>query len=212
MRNDRHRTEKWRRNNEDDSAGEKEPVKSPFHWPRMLGIGLVCFSPLGRGYLTGTISSETTFNRDDVRSGMPRFETPEALAANQKIVEFVRYHAEEKSCTPAQFALAWIMAQRPWIVPIPGTTKLSRLEENLAADEIAFTEEELRRINDELDRIQIVGARYNPQQESLVEKSEMEEENAVHEAGYFGTECFEDMYGMYGIRGRIQGAAQLDDR
>ena len=85
------------------------------------------------------------------------------LAANQKIVEFVRYHAEEKSCTPAQFALAWIMAQRPWIVPIPGTTKLSRLEENLAADEIAFTEEELRRINDELDRIQIVGARYNPQ-------------------------------------------------
>ena len=75
------------------------------------------------------------------------------------------------------------MAQRPWIVPIPGTTKLSRLEENLAADEIAFTEEELRRINDELDRIQIVGARYNPQQESLVEKSEMEEENAVHEAG-----------------------------
>ena len=143
----------------------------------MLGIGLVCFSPLGRGYLTGTISSETTFNRDDVRSGMPRFETPEALAANQKIVEFVRYHAEEKSCTPAQFALAWIMAQRP------GTTKLSRLEENLAADEIAFTEEELRRINDELDRIQIVGARYNPQQESLVEKSEMEEENAVHEAG-----------------------------
>lgn len=183
MRNDRHRTEKWRRNNEDDSAGEKEPVKSPFHWPRMLGIGLVCFSPLGRGYLTGTISSETTFNRDDVRSGMPRFETPEALAVNQKIVEFVRYHAEEKSCTPAQFALAWIMAQRPWIVPIPGTTKLSRLEENLAADEIAFTEEELRRINDELDRIQIVGARYNPQQESLVEKSEMEEENAVHEAG-----------------------------
>lgn len=135
-----------------------------------LGIGLVCFSPLGRGYLTGKIPYDTKFNKNDVRSGMPRFEEPKALEANRKIVEFVQKYAEEKGCTPAQFALAWLVAQRPWIVPIPGTTKQNRLEENLAADQVTFTDEELQQINRELDQIEIVGARYNAQQESLLEK------------------------------------------
>ncbi|MDO4322484.1 MAG: aldo/keto reductase [Lachnospiraceae bacterium] len=135
-----------------------------------LGIGLVCFSPLGRGYLTGKIPYDTEFNKNDVRSDMPRFEKPEALEANRKIVEFVQKWAKEKGCTPAQFALAWLIAQRPWIVPIPGTTKQNRLEENLASDQVTFTDEEMQKINKELDRIQIVGARYNAQQESLLEK------------------------------------------
>lgn len=135
-----------------------------------LGIGLVCFSPLGRGYLTGKISYDTRFDKNDVRSGMPRFERPEALEANRKVVEFAQRHAKEKGCTPAQSALAWIIAQKPWIVPIPGTTKLERLEENLAADQITFTETEMQQMNQELDQIQIIGARYNAQQESLLEK------------------------------------------
>lgn len=135
-----------------------------------LGIGLVCFSPLGRGYLTGKISYDTRFDKEDVRAGMPRFEEPSALEANRKIVEFAQRCAQKKGCTPAQFALAWIRAQKPWIVPIPGTTKESRLEENLKADSITFTEDEMRQINQELDQIQIIGARYNAQQESLLEK------------------------------------------
>ena len=135
-----------------------------------LGIGLVCFSPLGRGYLTGKIPYDTRFEKNDVRAGRPRFEDPSALEANHKIVEFAQRIAREKGCTPAQFALAWIRAQKPWIVPIPGTTKISRLEENLKADSITFTGEEMRKINQELDQIQIIGARYNAQQESLLEK------------------------------------------
>lgn len=101
---------------------------------------------------------------------MPRFENPEALKANQKIVEFVQKYAKDKGCTPSQFALAWLVAQRPWVVPIPGTTKLDRLEENLAADQVTFTDGEMQQINRELDQIQIIGARYNVQQESLLEK------------------------------------------
>lgn len=135
-----------------------------------LGIGLVCFSPLGRGYLTGKISYDTKFDTNDVRATMPRFEEPSALKANQKIVDFIRQCAAEKGCTPAQFALAWIIAQKPWIVPIPGTTKMERLEENMAADQITFTQDEMKKINDALDQIQIVGNRYNDQQASLVEK------------------------------------------
>lgn len=135
-----------------------------------LGIGLVCFSPLGRGYLTGKIAYDTKFDKSDVRSGMPRFEKPEALEANREIVEFVQECAKEKGCTPAQFALAWLVAQRPWIVPIPGTTKLNRLEENLAADQVIFTNGEVQQINRQLDQIRIVGARYNEQQKSLLEK------------------------------------------
>ena len=120
-----------------------------------LGIGLVCFSPLGRGY---------------VRASMPRFRSQEALGANQAIVALVRQYAAEKGCTPAQFALAWLMAQKPWIVPIPGTTKLHRLQENLAADQVSFSPEELSAVQAALDQIPIHGARYNDQQERLVER------------------------------------------
>ena len=135
-----------------------------------LGIGLVCFSPLGRGYLTGTLSQDTQFSASDVRASMPRFRSPEALGANQAIVALVRQYAAEKGCTPAQFALAWLMAQKPWIVPIPGTTKLHRLQENLAADQVSFSPEELSAVQAALDQIPIHGARYNDQQERLVER------------------------------------------
>lgn len=135
-----------------------------------LGIGFVCFCPLGRGYLTGRISSDIGFDNGDVRATMPRFADKTALEANQRIVEFVKTHAEEKGCTPAQFALSWLTAQKPWIVPIPGTTKLGRLKENLVASTITFTSEEMQKLNMELNEITIWGARYNEQQERLTEK------------------------------------------
>ena len=135
-----------------------------------LGIGLVCFCPLGRGYLTGTLDAGRKFDAADVRAGMPRFQSAQALDANQEIVAFVKRHAAEKGCTPAQFALAWLMAQRDWIVPIPGTTKLHRLQENLAADQVTFTAGEMRRLNGELDQIVVTGDRYNAQQNRLTEQ------------------------------------------
>ncbi len=128
-----------------------------------LGIGFVCFCPLGRGYLTGRISSDIGFDKGDVRATMPRFADKTALEANQRIVEFVKTHAEEKGCTPAQFALSWLTAQKSWIVPIPGTTKLERLKENLVASTITFTSEEMKKLNMELNEITIWGARYNEQ-------------------------------------------------
>lgn len=134
-----------------------------------LGIGLVCFCPLGRGYLTGQLR-RAGFSAQDVRSGMPRFSSEEALRANQELLEFLRAKAAEKGCTMAQLALAWILARRPWIVPIPGTTKLNRLEENIGAAEVRFTADEWKDLNEKLEQIQIHGARYNAQQESMVEK------------------------------------------
>lgn len=134
-----------------------------------LEIGLVCFCPLGRGYLTGQLS-QAVFSAQDVRSGMPRFSSEEALRANQELLEFLQAQAAKKGCTMAQLALAWILAQRPWIVPIPGTTKLSRLEENIKAADVQFTADELQDLNEKLKQIQIYGARYNAQQESMVEK------------------------------------------
>lgn len=134
-----------------------------------LGIGLVCFCPLGRGYLTGQLS-QAGFSAQDVRSGMPRFSSEEALCANQKLLDFLQTKAAEKGCTMAQLSLAWLLAQRPWIVPIPGTTKLSRLEENIKAADVQFTADELKDLNEKLKQIQICGARYNAQQESMVEK------------------------------------------
>ncbi|HJA93533.1 MAG TPA: aldo/keto reductase [Candidatus Eisenbergiella merdipullorum] len=133
-----------------------------------LGIGLVCFCPLGRGYLTGKLK-ETRFPSQDVRSGMPRFSSEEALRAHQDLLDFLQDQAEKKGCTMAQLALAWLLAKRPWIVPIPGTTKLDRLEENIGAAGVGFTPEEWKSLNEKLDQIRIYGARYNPQQESMVE-------------------------------------------
>ena len=124
-----------------------------------LGIGLVPFSPLGKGFLTGTIKAGATFGKDDFRSVVPRF-APEMLAANQKLVALLEELAAEKGCSPAQLALAWLLAQKPWIVPIPGTRKTERLEENLTAAELELSSGELSRINAALDEIEVVGARY----------------------------------------------------
>src|SRR5216110_3218841 len=111
-----------------------------------LGIGFVPYSPLGRGFLTGKINEDTTFDSSDFRNILPRF-TPEARKANQALVELLGEIAKRKKATPAQIALAWLLAQEPWIVPIPGTTKLNRLEENIGAGSIQLTPEDLRDID-----------------------------------------------------------------
>ncbi len=124
-----------------------------------LGIGFVPFSPLGKGFLTGTISKDSKFDKSDFRSIVPRF-TPAALAANQALVDLLKQVAEEKKATAAQIALAWLLAQKPWIVPIPGTTKLSRLEENIGAANLELTADDLNRINAALAKIKVEGERY----------------------------------------------------
>ena len=124
-----------------------------------LGIGFVPFSPLGRGFLTGKIDENTTFDSSDFRNIVPRF-TPEARKANQVVVDLLRTMAERKNATPAQMALAWLLAQKPWIVPIPGTTKPHRLEENIGAADVELTADDLREIDDASSKITIEGARY----------------------------------------------------
>jgi aryl-alcohol dehydrogenase-like predicted oxidoreductase len=124
-----------------------------------LGIGFVPFSPLGKGFLTGKIDDKTTFDSSDFRNVVPRF-TPEARKANQALVDVLRTIAERKKATPAQIALAWLLAQNPWIVPIPGTTKLARLEENIGAAAITLTADDLREIDSAASKIEIQGARY----------------------------------------------------
>jgi aryl-alcohol dehydrogenase-like predicted oxidoreductase len=119
----------------------------------------VPFSPLGKGFLTGSFNKCTAFGEEDMRPMFPRF-SAEAMDANQIIVEFVKSIAKDKDATPAQIALAWVLAQRPWIVPIPGTTKVERLDENLGSVEIDFTSDEIKRINDELSRLPVTGDRY----------------------------------------------------
>jgi len=124
-----------------------------------LGIGFVPFSPLGKGFLTGKIDENTTFDAKDFRQIVPRF-TPEARKTNQSIVDLLREIAERKRTTPAQTALAWLLAQKPWIVPIPGTTKLHRLEENIGAAKVELTPDDVRDIDRPASRITIEGARY----------------------------------------------------
>jgi aryl-alcohol dehydrogenase-like predicted oxidoreductase len=124
-----------------------------------LGIGFVSFSPLGKGFLTGKIDESTTFDKNDFRLMVPRF-SPEARQANQGLVELLGKVAKQKNATPAQIALAWLLAQKPWIVPIPGTTKPHRLEENLGATRIALTAADLRAIDDAASQIEVQGARY----------------------------------------------------
>ena len=124
-----------------------------------LGIGFVPFSPLGKGFLTGKIDETTTFDSSDFRNIVPRF-TPEARKANQKLVDLLRKIADRKKATPAQIALAWLLAQKPWIVPIPGTTKLTRLEENIGAAAVELASDDLREIDRAASRITIQGARY----------------------------------------------------
>jgi aryl-alcohol dehydrogenase-like predicted oxidoreductase len=124
-----------------------------------LGIGLVPFSPLGKGFLTGAISAGTTFGSDDFRSIVPRF-SPDALRANRILVDLLGQIAKDRGATPAQIALAWLLAQKPWIVPIPGTTKLHRLEENLGAVSVDLSDHDLHNIASVLDQIKIQGDRY----------------------------------------------------
>lgn len=131
-----------------------------------LGIGLVPYSPLGKGFLTGKIDENTTFDSSDFRSTLPRF-TPEALKANQALIDLLGSIAEQKQATPAQIALAWLLAQKPWIVPIPGTTKLHRLDENIGAVSVELTPADRRDIDDAAAKITVQGARYPEKLELL---------------------------------------------
>jgi len=131
-----------------------------------LGIGFVPYSPLGRGFLTGKMAATTTFDKDDFRANLPRFQ-PDALAANQALVDLLGAIAARKRVTPAQIALAWLLAQKPWIVPIPGTTRLSRLEENIGAASLALTPQDLREIDEAASRIEVQGERYPEQLERM---------------------------------------------
>lgn len=132
-----------------------------------LGIGFVPFSPLGKGFLTGSIGKDTTFAKDDFRSIVPRFQ-PQNLSANQTLVELVKRTAADKNATPAQIALAWVLTQKDWIAPIPGTTKLARLEENLGALNLTFTPAELAAFRTALGGITLTGERYPPELASRV--------------------------------------------
>jgi aryl-alcohol dehydrogenase-like predicted oxidoreductase len=131
-----------------------------------LGIGFVPYSPLGKGFLTGKISENTKFDSTDFRNVVPRF-TPEARKANQALVDLLTNVAERKKATPAQIALAWLLAQKPWIVPIPGTTKLHRLKENLGAASVELTPDDLREIDSASSKIEVEGARYPERLEQL---------------------------------------------
>jgi aryl-alcohol dehydrogenase-like predicted oxidoreductase len=129
-----------------------------------LGIGFVPFSPLGRGFLTGKIDQNTKFDRTDFRNTLPRF-SPEARKANLALIDLLGIFAEQKNATPAQIALAWLLAQKPWIVPIPGTTKLSRFEENIGAASVELTPEDLRQIESAASKIKVEGERYPEEME-----------------------------------------------
>jgi aryl-alcohol dehydrogenase-like predicted oxidoreductase len=147
----------------------REPESELFPALEELGIGFVPFSPLGRGFLTGAIDENTKFDSGDFRSGVPRF-TPEARKANQALIELIGRIAGRKGITRAQLALAWVLARKPWIVPIPGTTKLHRLEENLAASEVELSADDLREIDDALASVSIQGERYPERLQKLVDR------------------------------------------
>lgn len=145
----------------------REPEAEVIPTLEELGIGFVPFSPLGKGFLTGKISEDTKFDSGDFRNIVPRF-TPENRKANQAFVELVGRFAQQKKATPAQIALAWLLAQKPWIVPIPGTTKLHRLEENIAAVNVAVSHEELRELGTAASKIAAQGARYPEELQKMV--------------------------------------------
>ena len=131
-----------------------------------FGIGLVPYSPLGRGFLTGKINEKTTFDPADFRSALPRF-TPEARKANQALIDLLAGIAQRKKATPAQVALAWLLARKPWIVPIPGTTKLVRLDENIGAVSLELTSADLAEIDNAALKIKVQGARYPEKLEQM---------------------------------------------
>jgi aryl-alcohol dehydrogenase-like predicted oxidoreductase len=141
------------------SLWTRGPEKEVLPTLEELGIGFVPYSPLGKGFLTGKINENTTFDSSDFRSTLPRF-SPEARKANQALVDVLGKIGERKKATPAQIALAWLLAQKPWIVPIPGTTKLRRLEENIGAAAVELTSDDLREIETAASKITVQGARY----------------------------------------------------
>jgi aryl-alcohol dehydrogenase-like predicted oxidoreductase len=145
----------------------REPETEVFPTLEELGIGFVPFSPLGRGFLTGTIDPKRTFESSDIRSVVPRF-APEALNANQGLVDILTALAWRMNATPAQMALAWLLAQKPWIVPIPGTTKVHRLQENLGAASLTLSASSLREIEDAAAAVKVQGARYPEHLQKLV--------------------------------------------
>jgi aryl-alcohol dehydrogenase-like predicted oxidoreductase len=145
----------------------REPEAEVIPTLEELGIGFVPFSPLGKGFLTGTISEDTQFDKNDFRNIVPRF-SPDNRKANQALVDQLARFAEQKKATPAQIALAWLLAQKPWIVPIPGTTKLHRLEENIGAAAIELTPDDLRQIDQAALKISVQGARYPEELQKLV--------------------------------------------
>jgi aryl-alcohol dehydrogenase-like predicted oxidoreductase len=145
----------------------REPEKEVLPALEELGIGFVPFSPLGKGFLTGAIKENTTFDKNDFRNIVPRF-TTEARKANLSVVDVLREIASRKNATPAQIALAWLLAQKPWIVPIPGTTRINRLQENLGAADIALSADDLRDIENAVSGLQMQGARYPEHLQKLV--------------------------------------------
>jgi aryl-alcohol dehydrogenase-like predicted oxidoreductase len=147
----------------------REPEEGILPVLEELGIGFVPFSPLGRGFLTGKIDETTTFDESDFRSGLPRFDA-ESRAANRALVDLVTTIAQKKGATPAQVALAWLLAQKPWIVPIPGTTKLHRLEENLGAADVELTSDDLAEIERATASITLVGARYPDRLQRFIDR------------------------------------------
>ncbi|WP_338028714.1 aldo/keto reductase [Agrilactobacillus composti] len=142
------------------SLWTREPEQELLPTLESLGIGFVPFSPLGKGYLTGKITAATEFSKGDGRNNLPRF-TQHAIAANQQLIKVISEFATAKQATPAQIALAWLLAQKPWIVPIPGTTKLNRLKENLGALKVKFTDTELTQLNQLSKQVKITGNRYS---------------------------------------------------
>jgi aryl-alcohol dehydrogenase-like predicted oxidoreductase len=148
------------------SLWTRTPEKEVIPTLEELGIGLVPYSPLGKGFLTGAIKENTKFDSTDFRSSLPRF-TPEALKANQALIDLLTSIGKPKNATPAQVALAWLLAQKPWIVPIPGTTKLSRLEENIGAVAVELTPQDLRDIDAAASKIKVEGARYPEKLEKM---------------------------------------------
>jgi aryl-alcohol dehydrogenase-like predicted oxidoreductase len=147
----------------------REPEEEILPILEEFGIGFVPFSPLGKGFLTGKIDESTTFDSSDFRNTVPRF-TPENRKANQDLVDLLARIAAKKQATPAQIAIAWLLAQKPWIVPIPGTTKLSRLEENLAAVDVELTPEDLREIEGAASKITVRGARYSESSQRMIDR------------------------------------------
>jgi aryl-alcohol dehydrogenase-like predicted oxidoreductase len=147
----------------------REPEAEVIPTLEELGIGFVPFSPLGKGFLTGKISADTEFHKTDFRNIVPRF-SAENRRANQAVVDLIGKFAQQKKATPAQVALAWLLAQKPWIVPIPGTTKLHRLEENIGAAAVELTSEDIRQLDSATSKIPVQGARYPEEIQKLVNR------------------------------------------